>query len=529
MMGRAGLWTAGISGSVLAHAGAFALLMVVLRPDPVPDQPMPASKLDVEAYRLDRTEARQSLPEPEAARQAEGESASVSADAIPQSRAEAIEARPAESLAATEPAPEKVSAGGAPTTALEQLQPELPAITSARPEAEPLQAAEQPVALALVQATPTAALATATNIAATPASAASSPATALTAVNNAAPSLPVVLASAAPATVAPLPVASAATLRAEPAMLQQTRPVANALPDTVPSTQPAPSAVPNTTATTAAVPEAEQMKATLAFPGGDGNVDPVSLAAFQSFMQPGDIASSGDTLRDGVSALLAQVPCSRLQVAFDPDTATLQVKGHIPETGLRSPVLAALQEQMGADIKVSDNILILPRPQCGALAGIGNVGLPQSTDQITNPLLIGEDTQARVLDYVKDDRLWFDVTAPDYPAYVYVDFFDAGGNVLHLAPNDQVPLSRIDPASALRVGAREDGDPGMQIFVGPPYGQEIAVAFAASEPLYDGLRPMVEPAGPYLEWLKDRVADARAEHEDFKGEWVYFFVSTAEQ
>ena len=93
-------------------------------------------------------------------------------------------------------------------------------------------------------------------------------------------------------------------------------------------------------------------------PGGKQVVTDTSPA----FLKP------TDTLRDGVSALLAQVPCSRLQVAFDPDTATLQVRGHIPETGLRSPVLAALQEQMGADIKVSDNILILPRPQCGALA-----------------------------------------------------------------------------------------------------------------------------------------------------------------
>ena len=69
----------------------------------------------------------------------------------------------------------------------------------------------------------------------------------------------------------------------------------------------------------------------------------------------------------------------------------------------------------------------------------------------------------------------------------------------------------------------------MQIFIGPPYGQEIAVAFAASEPLYDGLRPLVEPAAPYLEWLKTRVTAARQANPDFKGEWVYFFVTTADR
>lgn len=246
-------------------------------------------------------------------------------------------------------------------------------------------------------------------------------------------------------------------------------------------------------------------------------------------MQPGDAASGAERLRDGLAGLLAQVPCSRLQLSFEPETATLQVKGHIPENGLRGPVLAALRDQMGADIGVSDNILLLPRPQCGALSGIADVGLPQSTDQITNPRLIGVSTHARVLDFARGDRLWFDLTAPDYAAYVYVDYFDAGGNVIHLAPNDQSPLHRAEAKSALRVGAREAGAAGLQIIVGPPYGQEIAVAFTASAPLYDGLRPLFEPAAPYLDWLKSRVAAARQADPDFKGEWVYFFVTTADR
>ncbi|MCB1340267.1 MAG: DUF4384 domain-containing protein [Pseudooceanicola sp.] len=245
-------------------------------------------------------------------------------------------------------------------------------------------------------------------------------------------------------------------------------------------------------------------------------------------MQPGDTAQ-GDPLRDGLSSLLSQVPCSRLQVAFDPDTATLQLNGHIPEAGLAAPVLAALQSQMGSDIHVSDDIRILPRPQCGALSGIADVGLPQSNDQSTNPLLIGEASQARNLDFVKDQRLWFDLTAPEYDAYVYVDYFDADGNVIHLAPNDQVPLALSPRDTSLTVGTRLDTDTGLKIVIGPPYGQEIAVAFAASERLYDGERPLVEPAAPYLDFLKSRVAALRAQHEDFKGEWVYFFVTTKER
>ena len=39
---------------------------------------------------------------------------------------------------------------------------------------------------------------------------------------------------------------------------------------------------------------------------------------------------------------------------------------------------------------------------------------------------------------------------------------------------------------------------------------------------------MSEPAAPYLEWLRSRVQVARAADPGFKGEWVYFFVSTSE-
>lgn len=570
-------WTAGLAVSALIHAAGFGGLLLAVRPDEVEDQPVPPSELDVQAYQLDRTSAREAEPEAEAASESDAQGAPVDAGAIPQSRARLATAQ-AESMSAKRPTANRVAAtrdqaaqipaapppaaqlapapmAGSPLAPAPSVSSELspaetaPArLTQAEALAQPVQ---QQVALArpveAASAEPAVLRAGATQAAAITAVAA--PASALRPATSAAVALPTATPPplAVPA-VAPPPsalpeaaVVPAALSEAVPSgqnlpanapeapSVAPSVPDAAALPDRPANPQPLQQAVADAAPAPPAIPQAQSVKATLAFPGGDGDVDPASLAAFQSFMRPGDVTAEGDPLRDGVSALLAQVPCSRLQVAFDPDTATLRINGHIPENDLRAPVLAALQAQMGEDILVSDNILILPRPQCGSLAGIGDVGLPQSNDQSTNPLLIGADTHARVLDFVKDDRLWFEITAPDYDAYVYVDFFDAGGNVLHLAPNDQVPLALATRDSALRVGTQTDADTGLKILIGPPYGQEIAVAFAASEPLYDGLRPLIEPAAPYLEFLKSRVAARRAEHPDFKGEWVYFFVTTAER
>ena len=271
-------------------------------------------------------------------------------------------------------------------------------------------------------------------------------------------------------------------------------------------------------------------KAALAWSGSeDDTIEFTSLANIQAFMQPGDIDLSDSNLgevRDGISAILASVPCSRLQTTFIPETGQLELRGHVPEDALRGPILAALQEQVGDAIPISDQLLILPRPQCGALSGIADVGLPQSTEQLTNPRVIGADGFAQNYTYFDGQRLQLELVAPDYGGFVYVDYFTADGNVIHLQPNSIVPLEFAPAKSPLSVGKNRGDKPALDIKISPPFGHEIAAAFASSIPLYEGLRPLQEPAEPYLNFLQEQVAIARGKNPSFKGEWVYFFIST---
>jgi uncharacterized protein DUF4384 len=527
MTPRAGTWVIGLAGSLVAHAGILLLLLITVRPEPVPQQPMPTSELEVQAYQLDRTQAREQQPQSQQTKADTPDGTALDAGAIPQSRAnparavsEPLPAQATRAPAAVEVrrAADVIPQTAASGTSIAQIAPFADQIVAQRQAAPKIEAATV-VPVALTQ--------TETPVFATVAAVIRSQ-SALPVAMPAVATLPV--AAAAPAALpAALPaVAVAQQYAPQPAALPQ----AVATPDDVPAATPRPVTAASRKVDAArvqpATPSAQKLKAALAFSGAEGDVDPVSIAAFQSFMRPGDIAASGDQLRDGVTGLLAQVPCSRMQVVFDPDTATLNVVGHIPDNDLRAPVLAALRAEMGANITVSDNILILPRPQCGALSGIADVGLPQSTDQITNPLVIGKDAQATVFNFAKGELLSLDMTAPDYAAYIYLDYFDADGNVLHIEPNQYAPLRQADAKTVQQIGAKTMEDSGLKLVIGPPYGQEIAVAFAASEPLYEGFRPIQEPAAGYLEWLKEQVANARADNPDFKGEWVYFFVSTTE-
>ncbi len=93
---RAGIWALGLVGSLAAHAGILALLMITVRPDPITKQPMPASELEVQAYQLDRTEAHEQRPETQQTDANTPDGTALDAGAIPQSRA-----RPAQISAKT--------------------------------------------------------------------------------------------------------------------------------------------------------------------------------------------------------------------------------------------------------------------------------------------------------------------------------------------------------------------------------------------------------------------------------------------
>ena len=485
---KALLYLAGAVASVGVHIGVGLALPFILAPDPIDAQPRPKSQVQIETQQVARSDAAPVTPDSPTAQTEATQGAQIAQGAIAQSRAEPV-APPTEQAVASAPVVPVTTATAAPATPLAASLAAQVELAQTVDPAEPLAASAAPVA----------------QIAATVAPVAQIAATVAPAAQINASAAPVEQVRASTPTAAPL------TASAAPAQT---------LPD---------AAAARTSVAPAIAPPSEHFTAALAFSGGaQAQIDAASLATIQSFMRPGDLQTQTDQVRDAMQTLLESVPCARLQAAFNPDTGSIELRGHVPDEGLRGPILAALQAQVGVGIMVTDSMLILPRPQCGALGGIGAMGLPQSTDQLTNPLLVGTDAQERTYNYTQGDQMILDLAAPDYDAYIYVDFFDANGNVIHLVPNETVPLTLRPAKSAMRIGAGEDGTPYLNITIGPPYGQEIAAAFAASAPLYDGVRPLSEPAEPYLAWMAGQVAAARAADPDFKGEWVYFFVSTAE-
>lgn len=264
---------------------------------------------------------------------------------------------------------------------------------------------------------------------------------------------------------------------------------------------------------------------------GDSNtqLDEQSLAAIQSFMQPGEVAQSaafGGSVRDGIGAALAQFPCSRLQAAFQPESGTLEIRGHVPAQAMKADVVAMLERSVGGAIPVGSSLLVLPAPQCGVLDSAEGLGFVQSKDQENDPLEIGKEAQAQILSFEEAQRVVFALQAPEFDAYIYVDYFDKDGTVVHVLPNDFVQDNRYAANESFALGDGSGPGGGLEMRVAPPFSQDIAVVLGTSRPLYDRPRPLQEDAESYLSWLRNRIREVKSEDPDFRGEWAYLFVRT---
>lgn len=521
---RAGLWLAGAVGSVLLHLGGIFLLGLSVTPE-LPEQPdLPQTNLTMQTQPVAQQNAIEREVEGRLAETAQGETTKVASAGIRSARAAPLLAKTVSAAAlspqTTAATPQDTS--GAPLAAVNAAQASQAAVIT--PQTTALNTVSMtnntapnitPEAQAVQSQDPSAVIVAASDD-----------------VGSTSIALPAVAQTTELATAEPqgtelgalsLPAGQAARITPVSIPTAAASPPLTAVPSSSAPTISAPTTTATGTVIAPSSPPAQSFAAIDAPVLSDRIItDSASIAAYQALTEEG----GGTELRDALSQTLEQTDCARISASFQPETGTLELRGHVPEDAARGPIVKALQAQMGVEIAVSDELLILPEPQCGALADIASVGLPQSTDQITNDRLIGKDAHVREYRYTAGDRLAFDLVAPDYDAVIYVDYFDAAGQVIHLTPNEFIALKTSAAKSELGIGREIAGEPGLNITIGPPFGQEIAVAFAASRPLYEGLRPTSEPAAPYLEFLKAQISKAREEDETFKGEWVYFFITT---
>ena len=103
------------------------------------------------------------------------------------------------------------------------------------------------------------------------------------------------------------------------------------------------------------------------------------------------------------------------------------------------------------------------------------------------------------------------VAAAAFDGYLYVDYIDDEGNVLHFLPSPRFENNSVRARQKILLGRKP------KFMVGPPHGESMFIAISSDKPLFDELRPEIEPVEQYLPALQARLEARTAQASTARG------------
>ncbi|SEI46634.1 protein of unknown function [Azotobacter beijerinckii] len=225
------------------------------------------------------------------------------------------------------------------------------------------------------------------------------------------------------------------------------------------------------------------------------------------------------TLAQRLNQELQGYHCAELVANVGADGA-VRVVGHLP----RMEDLPRLRQSIEAlpGVKVAEfELAVRIWPHCETLALL-KPWRERNLDG-RHGLAIKPDTGHPLL-FTEGERIVIRLQQADFDGYLYVDYYTADGNVIHLYPNRREPDSgrQIRAGENFTVGERSAE--GWEI--GPPFGQELISAIAVATPLYPGERAEFEPAAAYLPQLR-QLLEARRDDPALVADFLFLETAPA--
>ena len=218
---------------------------------------------------------------------------------------------------------------------------------------------------------------------------------------------------------------------------------------------------------------------------------------------------------------------SRARVAAIPEEqdGTVELAGHLKSDTDQADLVARIKAVPGVATVGTSGLIVGGDHYCSVFSTLARPGMTRIGEQETSPGLIGNPAQSAVLRLTKGMPIELQSKTPDFPAFVYVDYYSSDGNVFHLLPSRDFGRETFPPGTQLRIG--HPGDPGPQPRVAPPFGLDMVVVLDSSMRLFDTERPAAEPAETYLAALKAAV-DRAVDSGSAKLAYEYQLVFTSE-
>jgi hypothetical protein len=204
---------------------------------------------------------------------------------------------------------------------------------------------------------------------------------------------------------------------------------------------------------------------------------------------------SHDEITANLGTATAGYQCAALNFAVAPDRS-VRVSGHVASQADLDKLNRDVAAIRGIG-PVKFDVALMERPHCDVAAAlaplIGRQRLAPSLGFAvkTNDMHIG-------------DRLSLDIRAPGFDGYIYIDYFDRGGQVLHLYPNDR-DFFNLRPERSHFVVFKPPLT-SCWTFNGS-VGQELITLIAATKPLFAAPRPEIESISDYIAGLSPVIRD----------------------
>jgi hypothetical protein len=210
-------------------------------------------------------------------------------------------------------------------------------------------------------------------------------------------------------------------------------------------------------------------------------------------------APSFDGVKDQLAAATALHGCGSLSYSLAPDRK-LRISGHLAS----QDDLARVRRQVAAIAGIGEpsfDVALMPQPHCEIAALLGPLADPAVRDGLSLAF-VGNAGETSV-----GGQPSFDVRVPGFDSYLYIDYFDSGGQVLHLFPNARDRFN-------LRPWRNR-----FTLFKSPLWtvcgnvGRQLVTIIATAKPLFPTRRPDVEEASDYIAVLGEalrRIPPAKA-------------------
>jgi hypothetical protein len=197
--------------------------------------------------------------------------------------------------------------------------------------------------------------------------------------------------------------------------------------------------------------------------------------------------------RQRLDTVLAAVPCAHLQASVD-EAGRVALMGYLRPEDL--PKVTAAISALAGVVGVTSTAETISWPYCEVLT------LTRPFDRelqrgSPEPLI---RPKQHSFGYKQGENLMIEIAVPDSGSYIYVDYFQQDGSVVHLFPNSKNQHKLYRAKTRFSIGEAVLG--GKQWSIQAPFGREMIAMVAASQPLFKEPNPEVENATDYLGKLR---------------------------